>query len=42
MRTEIWEQLTKEEIEQLKIEQQVMELFANIGGRTLGISKGEN
>jgi hypothetical protein len=35
----VWEQPTKEEIEKMKAEQQVMEFFANIGGRTLGERK---
>jgi hypothetical protein len=28
---------TKEELEKIKVEQQVMEMFARLGGRTLGI-----
>ena len=32
-----WQQPTKEEIEKLEAQQQAMEIFARIGGRTLGI-----
>ena len=32
-----WQQPTKEELDRQKVELQVMEMFARIGGRTLGI-----
>jgi hypothetical protein len=32
-----WQQPTKEELDRQKVELQVMEIFARIGGRTLGI-----
>lgn len=32
-----WQQPTKEELDRQKVELQVMEMFARLGGRTLGV-----